>query len=794
MLRTLVFIFFFTSFCLKAQLITNNSLSADQLVKNVLVGEGVTVSNVTYRGKAAAIGKFDGSQSNIGASEGIILSTGTVLDGVDEKGLKKGPVGPNNNSGATTNWNGVSTEHGDADLDDLINGSTFDAVVLEFDFIPQGDTVEFQYIFASEEYPEFVFSFNDVFAFFISGPGISGGVQNLAIVPGTSDPVSINTINSSTNSALYTPNGTGSVGESQYTNPKVVQFDGFTVPLTAISKVTPCKTYHLKIAIADVADGSYDSGVFLKGGSLSSSPLFIPNQNSSVDVGTENLLPEGCSDGILELKRTEKLWTTYNLNYRIYGSAQNGIDYNTLTGNVSFPPNVSSTNINIVPISDGITESNETVTLRFPNPYVCESDSVDYTYTISDLSTMSSSPDSVESVCPGDQITINVNFNGGYSPYTYLWSNGGNDVSTSVSPNSTTDYEFTVSDVCGSTTSNDMRVKVPDLLPLSLIMLPKDTAVICLGVDVNLNSLVSGGASPYRYSWSTGEKVKSISPQILETKVYNLKVTDACGNIKNGSSTVQLDYPELKVDISKDTVVCPGDSIMFIAFVEGGYSPYSFVWENGDVGIRSIFSSLSSRTVNISVTDSCGIIPSVDSAQLTIQKPIANFIINSPTLETNTPIYFIDNSEGFVESYDWDFGNGEFSNIYNPTTVYEHDSTYTVKLTVTDSKGCKDSLQNDLKLTTSIHLWVPNAFSPNVYKDDINSEFFPIGTGIEKYKISIFNRWGTVVFSSFDINEGWDGTFISGKLAPAGVYVYRISVTGVSGKKVEKVGSVTLYR
>ena len=178
--------------------------------------------------------------------------------------MKKGPVGPNNNSGATTNWNGVSTEHGDADLDDLINGSTFDAVVLEFDFIPQGDTVEFQYIFASEEYPEFVFSFNDVFAFFISGPGISGGVQNLALVPGTSDPVSINTINSSTNSALYTPNGTGSVGESQYTNPKVVQFDGFTVPLTAISKVTPCKTYHLKIAIADVADGSYDSGVFLK--------------------------------------------------------------------------------------------------------------------------------------------------------------------------------------------------------------------------------------------------------------------------------------------------------------------------------------------------------------------------------------------------------------------------------------------------------------------------------------------------------------------------------------------------
>lgn len=793
MLKNLIFIFFFISFCIKAQLTTDNSFSSDQLVKNVLVGKGVTVSNVTFRGKSAAIGKFDGSQSNIGVSEGIILSTGTVLDEVDEKGMKKGPVGPNNNSGATTNWNGVSTEYGDSDLEDLVNGNTFDAVVLEFDFIPQGDTVEFQYIFASEEYPEFVFSFNDVFAFFISGPGISGGVQNLAIVPGTSEPVSINTINSSTNTSLYRSNGNGQSG-AQFTDSKVVQFDGFTVPLTAMSKVTPCKTYHLKIAIADVADGSYDSGVFLKGGSLSSSPRFIPNQNSSVDVGIENLLPEGCSDGILELERVEKLWTTYNLNYRIYGTAQNGIDYGALTGSVFFPPNVSSTNVNIVPISDGITESNETVILRFPNPYVCVTDSVDYTYTISDLSIMSSTLDSIESVCPGDKNTISANFKGGYFPYNYLWSNGASGVSTSVSPSSTTDYQFSVSDVCGSNTSNTLRVKVPELLPLSLEMVPKDTGVICLGVEVNLNSSVSGGASPYRYTWSTGEKVKSITPQILETKVYDLKVTDACGNIQNESSTVQLDYPELKVKISKDTVVCPGDSTMFIAFVEGGYSPYSYIWENGDVTQRSRFSSLSSRTVNISVLDSCGIIPSVDSAQLTIQKPIASFIVNSPLLETNTPIYFIDNSEGFVESYDWDFGNGEFSNIYNPTTLYEHDSIYSVQLKVTDSKGCRDSITNDLELTTSIHLWIPNAFSPNIYKDDINSEFFPKGTGIEKFKISIYNRWGTVIFSSFDINEGWDGTFISGKPAPSGIYIYRISVTGVSGGKVNRVGSVTLYR
>ena len=259
MLRTLIFIFFFTSFCLKAQLTTNNKSPTD-LVQNILVGKGVTVSNVTYTGNLSAIGGFNGSQSNIGFSEGIILSTGSVFNA----------IGPNNNSGATTDYKDVPDAEtaGDVDLDNLSTNNTVDAIVLEFDFIPQGDTVEFQYIFASEEYEYFEFSvYNDVFAFFISGPGISGGVQNLAVVPGTSSPITISNINKSTNSSLYNFNGNG-VSGPQFTDPKVVQFNGFTVPLTAISKVTPCKTYHLKIAIADVFDGNFDSGVFLKGGSL----------------------------------------------------------------------------------------------------------------------------------------------------------------------------------------------------------------------------------------------------------------------------------------------------------------------------------------------------------------------------------------------------------------------------------------------------------------------------------------------------------------------------------------------
>ena len=230
-----------------AQLITNNSLSPEDLIKNVLVGRGIDISNVTFTGNAKAIGQFVGVNSNIGVDDGVILSTGTVLDHVLLTGEKNGPVGPNNNGDAGSIWN----EDGDNDLESLVNKITFDAAVLEFDFVPQGDTVEFEYVFASEEYLEEVNNsqFNDVFAFFISGPGIAG-VTNLAIVPGTSTEISVGTINNVSNSNFYIDNGTGD-SSPQNSDSTVVNFDGFTVPLKAISKVQPCKSYHLKIAIAD---------------------------------------------------------------------------------------------------------------------------------------------------------------------------------------------------------------------------------------------------------------------------------------------------------------------------------------------------------------------------------------------------------------------------------------------------------------------------------------------------------------------------------------------------------------
>lgn len=789
-MRLLSSILILISIVCKGQLTTNTLLTPEQLIKNILVGKGVEVSNIVYTGHEDAIGQFNGSQSNIGIDNGIIISTGTVKDETSDNGKKKGPVGPNNNNSEGSNWGRI----GDADLSSLISEQTNDAAIIEFDFIPQGDLIEFEYVFASEEYLEQTKNaggFFDVFAFFISGPGIVG-LENLALVPGTSDVISIETINDKKNNHLYIDNGSGEIStDPTYSDEKITNFDGFTVPLTAVKEVQPCKTYHLKISIADVKDGLFDSGVFLKGGSLNSSPLFEPSQNSTVNIGTPNLLPEGCSDGVLELTRTEDVDENLNINYRLFGSAENGVDYEALDEIASFAINQSKIVINLKPKVDAFIEGDESVIFRFPNPNICELDSVDYEFTLTDLAAITSNPKSVSLDCPGGEIQLEANFEGGFSPYSYLWSNGDNTILSEVSPINTEEFEFTVTDVCGSLSSNKIKVYVPKFDPLELTM-SNDTSVVCAGLSVMLNGSIEGGAGGYIYAWETGESTPSIYPQILKSKKYELVVYDLCGFQVSDYVEVKLDYPVLEVGIMSDTTVCPGDTVQLTANVDGGIPPYYYQWENGALTESSVWASDVSRIISVSILDSCRIIPAIDSVELTIQTPLASFMPGSSRLETGNVIRFISNSLGAVENYKWDLGNGDTSNEIDASTIYDVDSTYTVKLVVIDSLGCIDSVSQKIVLVPPFYLWVPNAFTPNL--DGVNNEFEPKGIGIQNYEIYIFSRWGEQIFYSKALSNTWNGKYSSGKDAPEGVYVYKINAVGENGKELKKIGRVTLVR
>src|SRR5262249_13892095 len=151
-------------------------------------------------------------------------------------------VGPNNNGGQTT----VTGTPGDTDLDAIVApNNTFDATALEFDFVTQGSQLQFDYVFSSEEYNEFFnASFNDGFAFFLNG-------KNVALLPGTTTPVSIDNVTLGLNSSFYINNA-----ESTDPTPAPLplldtQMDGLTVVLTVTATVTPGVTNHIKLAIAD---------------------------------------------------------------------------------------------------------------------------------------------------------------------------------------------------------------------------------------------------------------------------------------------------------------------------------------------------------------------------------------------------------------------------------------------------------------------------------------------------------------------------------------------------------------
>jgi hypothetical protein len=254
--RSWVCLFAFLVLSLPAFAVTTKSigdgLTADD-VAALLSGPGATITNVRITGSDSAIGSF-AEGGTLGIDSGVILSTGNVADA----------VGPNNSieSGA-----GLGTP-GHPALDAIVAPfTTNDAIVIEFDVVTVSPTFVIRYVFASEEYLEWVDSeFNDVFAFFVNG-------SNIALTPGTSDAVTINTINDHANNGLYRDNEGGAN----------TQFDGYTTPLLAIAVIEPGVSHHIRIAIADTSDSALDTAVFIAQGGISGTqiaPIIRPDVNA----------------------------------------------------------------------------------------------------------------------------------------------------------------------------------------------------------------------------------------------------------------------------------------------------------------------------------------------------------------------------------------------------------------------------------------------------------------------------------------------------------------------------------
>ncbi len=427
-----VFVCLAPGYAAMAQLTVQNNLTPVNLVNTILVGQGITTGNITFNGTPGTtindqIGSFNGQASNLGLNSGLVLATGNIQ-------VVEGPnLSPSASIAPANPYN-----HSDPDLAQFVS-SQRNLAVLEFDFIPTGDTLSFRFIFGSEEYPEYVCSqYNDGFGFFLSGPGINGtftnNAVNLARVPGTTIPVAINTVSNGTPGALSGGPTRCNAADSNWqanaiyfvsnnmnvTNPwsTTVEFDGFTVPLSAGAKVACGQTYHIKIAIADATDPSLDSGVFIEGGSFISSTTMQLTATTPQQDGT---LTEGCGEAMITVARPGTAGTG-SVQLQYHGNSITAGDLQGNVAQVTIPADSTHVSFPLAAVRDGIGEAPELLTIvatLVSDCGVSVTDSV--SITLLDYLPMELQTEDLWLACDHDSVPLQASVQGGLGPISLGW-------------------------------------------------------------------------------------------------------------------------------------------------------------------------------------------------------------------------------------------------------------------------------------------------------------------------------------------------------------------------------------
>jgi len=574
---------------------TTSAYTTTELIEDLFVsGSCVEISNITFTGNNDAVGSFSNGGA-IGIESGIVLSTGFINN-------IPGPNDFNTSIGPNPILSGISDElgtSGDSDLNTLLIGSgqtTTDASSIEFDFIPTTNEISFRYVFASDEYPEFVCSpYNDVFAFFISGPGFAGN-ENIALIPGTTTPVSINSINNgSIGSQGFVQNCDSFDNSSYYLNSTgnlSFEFDGFTTILTATTSVTPCENYHIKLVIADVKDWKYDSAVFLEANSFEAGEGALLSAIVTDAHSSPNEMYENCESGFFLFERGNPDDTSEPLfiNFEVTGTATAGIDYSPLPSSILIPIGQTSTQIDINSFLDGISEGSESIIVTvLNNTCVCDENGYSAQINILDNPVFETTL-SVPGYCLNDPVTLSPTIIGGIAPLTYNWGFGTNSPSVGfpLIPNKVGIYYVTVTDDCGSESTASVNL---DFIPVPSIpqLTPPDP--FCQNsASFDLQALEEGG------SWTgygiTNTNTGTFNPSIAQNLspppfLITYTVANQCGIASN---TINLDFTPLPTaTISGNIMVCPNQIVEEnVSIFFTGEAPWAFTYAVDGSEITSI--------------------------------------------------------------------------------------------------------------------------------------------------------------------------------------------------------------
>lgn len=739
---TILLVICFFTYNLSAQLNVSTTSNAGALV-NSIVGPGVQVTNVTLNCNGAASGTFTSNGSNIGLSSGIVLATGRIQQA----------LGPNNSPGddgfSNSNCFNASPSFFDANLSTIEPQANFDGCVLEFDIKPVCDIIEVKYVFASEEYPEFVGSeFNDAFGFFIWGPNPNGGnysATNIAQIPGAGVSVAINNINQGANTQYYVNNNGGSS----------VQYDGFTIPLTASVAVTKCANYHLKFAIADAGDCAYSSAVFLANGGVGCPNTLLPQLSSSST-------PVNCgNDGTAQVT---------------VANSQGPITYNWQP---SGQTTATATNL-------GPGTYTCTVGFSLPCPFT---QTVAVNLSGNNLFTVSTS--STNSYCNNPTGTASTIVSGGILPYSSpVWNTNPPQNTNTISGLSPGTYSVSVSDASGCTVTKSVVVNntVPTITIQESIL---NSTCNAANGEINITS-ISGGTSPYTFSWNTNPI--STNQDLLSSTAgdYSLTLTDVDGCTKTESFTIN-NIDSVLISITSTNEYCDQLNGEINVSIVNGIAPFTWDWSHSAALNDSLATGLGSGIYSFTVSDNLGCTSQGNVIITNIRDVFPGEVYTRPEY----PSVNVDFAVGVTLPVNWNVTQivlSDGSIRPNETEIilnYPEYGDYVAYFYVESDNGCLDTIAYNIFVKDFMTIYIPNAFTPN--GDVKNNVWRVYGTLVQEINILVFNRWGQKIFESTDLENSWDGTY-KGKTCEEDTYIYKVTAKDYFDEVHRFVGHVNLFR